>query len=74
MHADDENINSRIEALEIKSAYQEDTIEKLNSVIIEQEARIASSEQKISLLIDKLKEFQPEAGTSFNQQELPPHY
>ena len=74
MTSDGDDLLARIEALEIKSAYQEDTIEKLNQVIIEQEARASAVEQKMQLLIGKLRELQPEAATSFDEQEIPPHY
>ena len=74
MSAGDQELVERIEALEIKSAYQEDTIEKLNTVVIEQEARLNACEQKMKLLMDKLKELQPESAASFDQQEIPPHY
>lgn len=74
MTSDGDDLLARIEALEIKSAYQEDTIEQLNQVIIEQEARVSLVEQKMQLLIGKLKELQPEASTSFDEQEIPPHY
>ncbi|MEM0912389.1 MAG: SlyX family protein [Pseudomonadota bacterium] len=74
MNEIEQDLQERIEALEIKSAYQEDTIDKLNTVIIEQEGRINTCERTMKLLVDKLKELQPNTSASFDQQEIPPHY
>ena len=67
------NDDARLEALESKVAFQEDTIQKLNEVVIEQDARIHDLETSFRLLLASIRdqatglEIEPE-------EEPPPHY
>ncbi|MCH8140260.1 MAG: SlyX family protein [Proteobacteria bacterium] len=65
--------DARLEELESKVAFQEDTIQKLNDVVIEQDARIHDLETSFRLLLENMSaratgiEIEPE-------DEPPPHY
>ncbi len=68
----------RIDELEIKLAFQDDTIEALNKVITDQDKRIQLLEESIRQVYKELKEKgdQDSAGIeNFDPaRELPPHY
>ena len=67
-------LQTQIEALEVKLAYQEDTIDTLNQTVIEQSDKLMQLESVVKQVLDKLK------SANLNDQgindgvELPPHY
>ena len=67
------NDDVRLEELESKVTFQEDTIQKLNEVVIEQDVRIHDLETSLRLLLDNIRaqatdiEIEP-------AHEPPPHY
>ena len=65
--------DARLEALEIKIAYQEQTIAQLNEVILEQQRRLDQLESIYQLLREKLRSLE-EPGADPDAHELPPHY
>jgi SlyX protein len=67
-------MQEKIELLEIKLAYQEDTIESLNQTVIAQQVKISQLEKTMSLVIEKMQSSATPEGVSSNQIELPPHY
>ena len=59
--------------LETKLSYQEDTIRELSRIVAEQEKRLARQEERMTLLLAKVKElseFMEESPAS----RKPPHY
>ena len=67
-------LQEQIDRLEMKLAYQEDTIETLNQTVISQQNTIDDLQRTMNAVVEKLK-----AGASSNsnisqEQELPPHY
>jgi SlyX protein len=68
-----ESHDARLEALEIKIAYQEQTISQLNEVILEQQRRLDQLESIYRVLRDKLRSLE-EPGGDPDAQEPPPHY
>ncbi len=68
-----ERLNDRLTELEIKASYADDTLDRLNDVIVRQQAQI-------DLLIREVTQLrqQPQAGeapAAHNlRDELPPHY
>lgn len=64
---------ARLEALEIKIAYQEQTISQLNEVILEQQRRLDQLESIYLVLREKLRSLE-EPGGDPDAQEPPPHY
>ncbi len=67
--------DARLEALESKVAFQEDTIQQLNDVIIEQDGRIHALETSLRLVLENLRDLG--TGTELEidkQDDPPPHY
>lgn len=63
-----------VESLEIKIAYQEDTIESLNQTIIQQQAQMDAMQQTLNSVVEKMNTLgEPDLPTN-DQVELPPHY
>ena len=69
-----ESHDKRLEALEIKIAYQEQTIAQLNEVILEQQSRLDDLESICRLLRDKLQSVGESGGGDPGAHEPPPHY
>ena len=70
-----EELENRIEALESRYAFQEDTIQQLDDVIIEQRARLERLEKSLRLLVDDLlaqKNLDPPSAEE--DDAPPPHY
>ena len=49
-----EELENRIEALESRYAFQEDTIQQLDDIIVEQRTRLERLEKSLRLLVDDL--------------------
>lgn len=66
-------ILNKLELVETRQAFQEDTIESLNKEIINQQTDLQNLELKIKILEERINEA---ATTAETQQEepLPPHY
>ena len=67
-----DGLNTRIEALEVRTAYQEQTIEALNATITDQWKRIDELSRQVARLADRLQE--AEAREQPAPSEKPPHY
>ena len=65
--------DARLEELESKITFQEDTIQKLNEVVIEMDARIHALETSFKLLLENL-ESQARGIEIEPEEEPPPHY
>ena len=68
---------ARLQALEIKFAYQDQTISELSGVVYEYGKRIDSLEEKIQSTLARLAEMGNEKGPGAPgtaAQERPPHY
>jgi SlyX protein len=71
--SDLEVLMGRIDALETRVAYQDQTIETLNATIVEQWKRIDELVRQLALLDDRLRETEVrQPGVS--PAEKPPHY
>lgn len=62
----------RVERLEARLTYQDDTIETLNQTITEQWREIDRLKRRVALLGDQLEQAQTNAEAPAN--EPPPHY
>ncbi|MFT5283066.1 MAG: SlyX protein [Yoonia sp.] len=69
-----ESIEQALESLEVKLAYQEDTIEMLNQTVIQQQDKINSVVQLLGKLDEKIKSMPASDSPINDQEELPPHY
>lgn len=67
-------LEQRIEQLEMKAAFQEESIDTLHSEIFEQQRRIQQLLEQVTLIATKLKETQPNQLASEKEEVPPPHY
>jgi SlyX protein len=67
-----EKLGERIDALEARIMFQDDTIETLNQTITAQWREIDALKRQIALLGDRLEEARSNEETPAN--EPPPHY
>lgn len=69
-----QELADRIDTLESRFAFQEDTIGKLNDVIVDQQTRLAQLEKSIRSLLERLAEQESASGLEAPDEEPPPHY
>jgi SlyX protein len=68
-------INEKIIEIETKMAFQEETIEQLNDVIISQQKALDTLKQQVIQLNTKIKEESQQWQSDNNPvDETPPHY
>ena len=67
------NFQERVDTLESRLAFQDDTIGQLNDALIAQQARIDLLETEMRQLIDEFRGGMSEAQVK-PADELPPHY
>jgi SlyX protein len=67
-------MQAAIEQLEFKLAFQEDSIEQLNKIVINQQYTVDKQAQLITGLVDKFKSIQASNTEQNQDNELPPHY
>ena len=64
---------TKIETLETRQAFQEDTIESLNKVIIQQQQDIEQLKRMIAMVQERVKQ-SSDSHPSLSAEEPPPHY
>ncbi|MDR3469414.1 MAG: SlyX family protein [Xanthobacteraceae bacterium] len=64
----------RLDALEVRIAFQEDTIEVLNTTVTAQWAEIDTLKRQIARLNDRLHEAESRASGRAEPEPPPPHY
>ena len=69
--SDADGVNARIEALEIRAAYQDQMIEDLNQTIIDQWKQIDGLRRQLAEILDRVQE--AEDGSAAPERP-PPHY
>jgi SlyX protein len=67
-------IEQALESLEVKLAYQEDTIELLNQTVIRQQDKIDTLQHLLGKMADKINSIPSDDLPANDQIELPPHY
>jgi len=70
--SDKKTLSNRVDALESKLMFQEETIETLNKTITEQWLKIDALTRQVSSLSERLQEAEANAPGAAN--EPPPHY
>lgn len=70
------NVESRLEDLESRLAFQDDLIESLNEIVARQDRELARLELRVKSLGGKLEELSEVAAAPGSSQghEVPPHY
>lgn len=66
------DLGARIDTLETRLSYQDDTIETLNATITAQWKQIDALTRQVGLLAERLQEAESNSGAPAN--EPPPHY
>ncbi|SIO17529.1 SlyX family protein [Salinivibrio sp. ES.052] len=69
-----DKLQQQIDDLEYKIAFQEDTIDQLNSALTQQQGDIERMTAQIQYLVSKLKNIEPENIASQAEETPPPHY
>jgi SlyX protein len=69
-----QQLETDIEQLQMKVAFQEDTIEALNNALIAQQRQLDSLEFKLKQVIGKVDAIDPSAGEKEQAEPPPPHY
>ena len=68
-------MDKRITELEIKVAYQEDTIQQLDSVVCKQQDQLDALKKQLIQLSDSTKELSEDLkGSQSAVDDIPPHY
>jgi SlyX protein len=70
--SDEKTLGDRIEALEARAMFQDETIETLNKAITEQWLKIDALTRRLAALNERLQEAETRAPGAAN--EPPPHY
>lgn len=72
--SDTDALAARIDALEIRTAYQDETIETLNRTVTDQWRQIDALRREVATLRDRLHDAEMKAGASAAPEPPPPHY
>jgi SlyX protein len=70
--SDEKTLSDRIEALEARAMFQDETIETLNKAITEQWLKIDALTRQLAALNERLQETETQAPGAAD--EPPPHY
>lgn len=68
------SLEQLVESLQVKVAYQDDTIGTLNQTIINQQKAIQDINYNLEKLVEKIKAIPESDSPSSDAIELPPHY
>ncbi|MFQ3218493.1 MAG: SlyX protein [Paraglaciecola sp.] len=69
-----QQIESDIEQLQMKVSFQEDTIEELNTALIQQQKQLEVLQFTISHLVNKVNTLQTPNSGNEDSEPPPPHY
>ena len=67
-------VQTDIEQLQMKLAFQEDTIESLNQALIQQQKQMDDLQFQLKQLVSKISAIEPSNMASENEEIPPPHY
>jgi SlyX protein len=71
---DTEAVNARLEALEVRVAYQDQVIEDLNQTVIDQWKKIDSLRRQLNEMLDRVQEVEGSSAEPRVPEPPPPHY
>lgn len=67
-------MEQRLTELETRMAFQDDTIQKLNDVVVAQQDQLDRMFEELKYLNEKIKLLDAELVASEDQESPPPHY
>ncbi|MBI3774868.1 MAG: SlyX family protein [Gammaproteobacteria bacterium] len=68
------SIAARLDELEMRLTFQDNTLAELNDVVTTQERRIAQLERELTLLKGQMRLMAPSLTASASEETPPPHY
>ncbi len=72
--SDPDAVNARIEALEVRGAYQDQVIDDLNQTVIAQWKQIDSLKRQLNELLGRVQQVEDNVGAPSAPEPPPPHY
>ncbi|MCX4028720.1 SlyX family protein [Endozoicomonas sp. SM1973] len=69
-----QSLEDKLIDLETKLAFQDDTIDQLNQVLIKQQQQIDQLIDQVTLLKQAIAAIMNDPGSGMSGQEKPPHY
>ncbi|MGF1685358.1 SlyX family protein [Photobacterium japonica] len=69
-----EQLQARIDELEMKQAFQEQTIEELNQALTAQQFTVDKIQTQMKFMVGKVKGMEPSNMASESEETPPPHY
>ncbi|WP_299016795.1 SlyX family protein [uncultured Photobacterium sp.] len=69
-----EKLQAQIDELEMKQAFQEQTIEDLNQALTAQQFLIDKMQVQLKFMVGKVKGMEPSNLASESEETPPPHY
>lgn len=73
MDSSSDSVDPRLMALEIKASFTEDLVERLNEVIVRQQAQIDRLQREVMDMREQARAADPGSFRSL-RDEMPPHY
>ncbi|HCF4680968.1 TPA: SlyX family protein [Pseudomonas aeruginosa] len=67
-------LDARMDDLECRQAFQDDTLQALNDVVVEQQRSIERLQLQVAALIKRLEDVQGLVGKAGEDEAPPPHY
>lgn len=68
-----ESVDQRLMDLEVKASFTEDLVERLNEVIVRQQAQIDRLQREVLEMREQARAAEPGSFRSL-REEMPPHY
>ncbi|SEI82286.1 SlyX protein [Allopseudospirillum japonicum] len=71
-----QSLSDRIDELEIRQSFQDDTLDQLNTVLVQQQKDILALQKTLRLMVKRHQDLQQEVALLQPevQDERPPHY
>ncbi|PSW04836.1 SlyX family protein [Photobacterium lipolyticum] len=69
-----EKLQAQIDELEMKQAFQEQTIDELNQALTDQQFQFDKMQVQLKFLVGKVKGFQGSNMAEESEETPPPHY
>lgn len=69
-----EKLESKIDDLEYKVAYQEQTIDALNDALTQQQLQLSKMQEQMRFMVGKLKSMTGSNLADASEETPPPHY